>query len=315
MIMLQKKIFHFFKFFFDAPVNVYNNIYLNLIGFQLFRYLTHNFLYMIRFKLKKIDDQFLEYYKQLKHEGIVKIDNFFSVKEFNFVEKVFNQKMKFQHKNLNQVTGINWTNLNFDKDTKDEDLKKIHDLFVNNKLINKLICRSLNIKRIGNPIIGFQVIENPENNIDNKDRETLIHSDRFYPCFKLFLTLNENSVKNGAYKYYKYSHLFSLRRLLHEYDFSIRQSFLNKGFNLKHNIELNRCLPKKFYVKKISNNLNDITSKENTLVISNNKGFHQRGIMESGTTRKQIRIVFYYLQRPFYYSFFKKIYNYFLLEK
>ena len=313
MIVLKKKILHFFKIFFDAPVNVYNNVYLNLIGFQLFRYLTHNFLYMIRYKLKKIDDLFLEYYNQLKHEGIVKIDNFFSAKEFNLVKKVFNQKMKFQYKNLNQVTGINWTNLNFDKDTKDEDLKKIYDLFVNNELINKLICTSLNIKRIGNPIIGFQVIENPENNKDNKDRETLIHSDRFYPCFKLFLTLNENSVKNGAYKYYKYSHLFSFRRLLHEYDFSIRQSLLNKGFNLKHNIKLNRCLPKKFYVKKILNNLNDITSKENTLVISNNKGFHQRGIMESGTTRKQIRIVFYYLQRPFYYSFFKRIYNYFLL--
>jgi hypothetical protein len=312
MLLFKKKFFFFFKNFFDAPVNAYNNIYLNLLGLQAFRYLFHNFFFRIRLQSKKIDNDFLEFYTSLKNDGIIKIDNFLNEADFDFVLKVFDEKLKSQDRLLNQETGIYWTTLIFGKNTADIELKKVHDLFINNKLVNQLISKSLNIKDIGNLTIGFQLLENPSNNIDNKDRETLIHSDRFYPCFKLFLTLNENLVKNGAYKYARYSHLFSFKRLLHEYDFSIRQSLQNKGFNLKKNIKLNRCLPRKSFLDKACE---DITVEKNTLVISNNKGFHQRGIMESDTYRKQIRIVFYYLQKPFYYFLFKKIYSYFLKFK
>jgi hypothetical protein len=315
MFLSQTKIFLFFKNFFDAPVNVYNNIYLNLIGLQIFRYLTHNFFFKISLSSKKIDRDFTNLYEKLKNEGIIKVENFLNEADFNFVEKVFDQRLKSKDGLINQKTGIFWKTLIFDKYTTDIELKKVHNLFIKNKLINELMTKSLNIKDIGNPIIGFQFIENPSNNIDNKDRETLIHSDRFYPCFKLFLTLNENLVKNGAYKYARYSHLLSFKRLLHEYDFSIRQSLQNKGFNLKKNIKLNRCLPRKFFLDEVCKDIEDITTEKNTLVISNNKGFHQRGTMESGTYRKHIRIVFYYLQRPFYYFFFKKIYDLFLKLK
>lgn len=315
MFFLQTKTFFFFKKLFDAPINVYNNIYLNLIGFQVFRYLFHNLFFRIRLRSKKIDDDFSKFYTKLKNDGILKIDNFLNEADFDFVEKVFDQKLKPQDRLINQETGIYWTTLIFNKYTADIELKKVHDLFAKNKLINQLISKSLNIKDIGDLSIGFQLLENPSNNIDNKDRETLIHTDRFYPCFKLFLTLNENLVKNGAYKYARYSHLFSFKRLLHEYDFSIRQSLQNKGFNLKKNIKLNRCLPRKFILDKVCKDIEDITAEKNTLIISNNKGFHQRGIMESGTYRKQIRIVFYYLQKPFYYFWFKKIYSFFLKLK
>jgi hypothetical protein len=312
MLLLQTKIFFFFKKLFDAPVNTYNNIYLNLIGLQIFRYLFHNLFFRIRLLPKKINNDFSKFYTELKNDGVIKIHNFLSSADFDFVAKVFDQKLKLQDRLINQETGIYWTTLIFGKDTADIELKKVHDLFIKNKFINQLISKSLNVKDIGNLSIGFQLLENPSNNIDNKDRETLIHSDRFYPCFKLFLTLNENLVKNGAYKYARYSHLFSFKRLLHEYDISIRCSLQNKGFNLKKNIKLGRCLPRKFFLDKACE---DITAEKNTLVISNNKGFHQRGIMESGTYRKQIRIVFYYLQKPFYYFLFKKIYSYFLKFK
>ena len=299
----------FIKNLLDTPKNYYNNIILNILGFQVLRYLFYNFFHFIfnHSKTRNIEND--KKYLELKNEGITVIEDCFSEDDFATIAKVFDSEIKKEEKICNKDnTGLNWTILTFDMNTNNHKLKNVHDIVCKNQIIQNIILKSLNIKDIGKPIIAFQMLENPNDNEDDKDIQLALHSDRFFPCFKLYLSVETNDIKNGAYRYSKRSHRFSLKRLIHEYEFSIRNALLSLGFKIDRDFEYSRCVPKKRYFKNFYANTETISTKKNTVVISNNKGFHSRGKMEKGTTRKQIRIVYYYLQRPIYYNFFKKIY-------
>lgn len=301
----------FFKNFLDTPKNYYNNIILNVLGFQVLRYLFHNFIHFIFKQSKSINIDNDKKYFELKKEGITVIENCFSDDDFKIIANAFDSEIKQEQKIYNKDnTGLNWSVLTFDSNTFNNKLKNVYDIVFKNQKIQNIISKSLNIKDIGKPLISFQMLENPDDNDDDKDIQLALHSDRFFPCFKLYLSVESNDIENGAYMYSKRSHRFSFKRLFHEYEFSIRNALFNSGFKIKKDFEYSRCVPKKKYFKNLYANTESIITKKNTVVISNNKGFHSRGKMEKGTIRKQIRIVYYYLQRPIYYNFFKKIYNF-----
>ena len=300
----------FIRNLFDAPKNYYNSIVLNFFGLQVIRYLFHN---MIHFIIKQIKYSLNEKNKEildLKNNGITVIENCFEENEFNLVKKIFEKEIIKVNKLVNKDnSGIDWSILTFDSETENSDLQEVYETIFNNKKIKKIISNALKIKDLGKPMIGFQMLENPISNEDNKDIQLALHSDRFYPCYKLYLSIDDNNIENGAYRYSRKSHKFSLKRVAHEYEYSIRNSLFNSGFDLKNNVEFSRCVPNKNIFSLLYKNTESIVTKKNSVVISNNKGFHSRGKMNKGSKRKQIRIVYYYLQRSMFYDFLKKIYN------
>ena len=300
------------SFLFDTPKNYYDSIILNILGFQIVRVLWHNLIHFLKFLPKEVDTKeknIISFHK----DGILSIKEFFNKEDFLKIKSIFENKID----NLGIVekdkngSGVDWTTLVFNEKVEDEELKYVYDLISNNKTINNLVMSVIKKKITKNPSIGFQKLKNPANNSDDKDLQNTIHSDRFFPCIKINLNIDDNNSKNGAYWYSTGSHKLNFIRVVHEYIFSVVNSLFKKNIKFKNYIENNRCKPNPNIVPKIYKNFNQVCNPENTLVVSNNMGFHSKGQMMPNTERKQIRIIYYDLQRPFYYNFLKRLYDLF----
>lgn len=113
------------------------------------------------------------------------------------------------------------------------------------------------------------------------------------------------------FKEYRYRNLFLsllgiqiIRIIFYKIEYSLKSIFYqNKNIDAPN--------------KKINSKLSAISSSKNTFVLTDNRGFHSRGNMKEGTTRKQIRIQYTYLEIPFYsklmlrllYFYNKKLYR------
>ena len=298
------------SFLFNSPKNYYDSIILNIFGIQLIRVLWHNLIHSLKPLPREInikEKHIIEFNK----EGILSIKEFFNNDEFSRIKSIFEKKIDnlgVVEKNKNN-SGVDWTTLVFNNEVQDDDLKYVYNIISNNEKINQLVMSVIKKKIIKKVSIGFQKLKNPENNLDDKDLQNTIHSDRFFPCVKINLNIDDNDSSNGAYWYSRGSHKLNLSRLVHEYIFSISNSLFNKKIKFTNLIENNRCKPNPKIVPKVYENFSQIINPKNTLLVSNNMGFHSKGQMMPNTERNQIRILYYDLQRPFYFNFAKKFYN------
>lgn len=149
--------------------------------------------------------------------------------------------------------------------------------------------------------VVIQEIFFPKNSRDSEDVLHVYHSDRFFNHLKFFYYVNDQSEKNGAYMFARKSHKVSgWFRLLYEYESALRASknkllklfgFKSDSFNVYGYDSLTP-----FFIKKLKIKLDSINLKKNSLVVSNNSGFHSRGKMLSNSRRIQVRLQFQYLE-------------------
>jgi hypothetical protein len=135
------------------------------------------------------------------------------------------------------------------------------------------------------------------------DAEAVLHADRHFPTIKAYYSLNGSTEDNGAYVWVPGSHRLSLARLRHEYEYSIRQAiYTDYGADALPpdlvQAGMVKISPKHLTAMGVKER--SILTEPNTMVISNNFGFHRRGYFRSGAVREQIRLVFHYLEEPFY---------------
>ena len=129
------------------------------------------------------------------------------------------------------------------------------------------------------------------------------HVDRHFPTIKAFLTLNLHSKNNGTYVWYPGTQRVSLARIKFEYLHSVYESFRcrNKHHRIPRDwMEHGRICPSNEMRKELGLHEIHIETPENSLVISNNRGFHRRGTIQPGEVREQIRLLFHYLEEPIY---------------
>jgi hypothetical protein len=158
------------------------------------------------------------------------------------------------------------------------------------KLLN--IVSALSRHRIKRPPqIGYQLLTMRDGKKFVPDAETILHADRHNPTVKAYYSLNGSTLDNGAYVWVPKSHRLTAARLRFEYSDSIR--FARSP--AKHNLEIPET-----HIKDLVLVEKPILTEPNTMVISNNFGFHRRGHFAPGATREQIRLVFHYLEEPFY---------------
>lgn len=132
------------------------------------------------------------------------------------------------------------------------------------------------------PLIELERIAIGEKDIE--DHNKCWHADRFVPCYKMFLFLNDHSVDNGTYEYSEGSHRRSLARYVFEYYFSVRFTVSQwfGGRLAKYPPFWSKVMAQWLYRRKV------MEAKANTLVISNNMGFHRRGVLKPHMIREQI---------------------------
>ena len=296
----------------------YKILLLNILGFQVFRYFFAYLKYIFFNKNYFNNSDVI----LLKKNGYTIINNFFDKADFEKILKICKKienetKFKIKHYGEKKVHSYDF----FDE-IYDQDLIFLRNYFIetlNKKNFMDDICEILNIKKQSIQNLSYEKIIVGDNFFDKGDSDSEFHADRFYPCIKMFLYLDDNKIDNGAFEYINKSHQFTLSRLKHEYLYSIficAKSFFLRimkffGYVLKNDRVT-------FETTTIEKNfgINSIIACEapaNSLIICNNMGFHRRGKLNPNTSRSHLRLNLYDMQisktKSFLLKFAKKFKN------
>ncbi|MEP7147033.1 MAG: phytanoyl-CoA dioxygenase family protein [bacterium] len=255
-----------------APPLYAGGVIANILGLHIFRTI---FLNIWRLKPKKVKKEISEYVKILDRDGIVVIPDFFPPDQFEAIKKEFDE------------TYSDWSPLELKKETfskRQNDFPEYFEsiaekitspqtpslkkYFVNNSLIEEITSAVVHRKNRLTPHFYFWHLQ--RRNLDNQNAgymhtAAFPHADVPYPTIKVFLYLNDVDETNAAYIYAKGSHKMTLKRLLFDYKLSVRYAKTKKDVVTDEDIA------------KIGYYPESICGKANTLFISNNMGYHNRG--------------------------------------
>ncbi|MBI2078585.1 MAG: hypothetical protein HYT80_09510 [Euryarchaeota archaeon] len=278
---------------------------LNRLGLQVIRVLAAWWRYALR--RQRNHPELAQHEAALDREGIAVIRDFLPSDDFAALAAAY---AEFGHSGRvtcvrnKDGTGVDWytgrIDCGYEKSAAERMLsEKIarHPAVLN--LAEHVLRRSVKEP----PTLSYQRLVVEHGYVDDKDVEGVLHSDRYYPCVKMAFYVNAQEEANGAYVYCRGSHRRSMARLRHEYEYSVRESrfLLGKKSRLDPKLmERGRPRISDEHTRAMDLSPSAIVAPANTLVVSNNIGFHRRGTISPGRERQQIRIIFYYVQRPWY---------------
>ncbi|HMQ67444.1 MAG TPA: hypothetical protein PKA90_00360 [Ignavibacteria bacterium] len=244
----------------------------NILGLHIIRTL---YLNIWRMKPKKVRDEIKSYVETLDRDGILIIPDFFPEDVFKQIKKEFDES-------YSDWSPFDYNEEELSKRQKDfpEYFKTIAEkiitpktpaftkYFVNNETINEITTAVVHRKNRLTPHHHFWYLQ--RRTLENEKASythsaAYPHADVPYPTVKVFLYLNDVDESNAAYIYAKGSHKMTLQRLLFEYKLSVRYA------KTKNDIVTDEDIAKLGYYPE------HICGKANTLFISNNMGYHNRG--------------------------------------
>jgi hypothetical protein len=276
----------------------------NRLGLQVFRTIGKHLAWRLR--TKESDSSIKEYADVLERDGVLRIPDFLPRDQFLAVLKEveaaeadlpFKPFRDAEHGKLNVAK--------FQLNGNSNQFSAIREYLQRNELI--LALASLIIRRPNTslPSVLISIYRSTDTTAPDNDIENILHADLHTPTVKAFYYLNDIDETNGAFVYAKGSHKFSLERLRHEYDISVRNAKLNrKGSDLAPELIGVRGIHRRPLIapkhqERIRVKETHFTGKANTLIITNNMGFHRRGEFTSSKPRKTILINFRHLERCF----------------
>ena len=175
--------------------------------------------------------------------------------------------------------------------------KRLMDLFFEKKEINDIatfIIRSEFYRRFDIEIERINTFSHP----DEYDHNSHWHADRISRCAKAFFYLNDHNEGSGSYQYVAGSNKLNTRRVFYEFKRSIWLGFLwirylgkQRALNVaSEHEEISTAEFQSMFEKK---HLVECMAPENTILFSDNRGFHRRGVLDNGVERFQINLTFY----------------------
>ena len=272
----------------EPPKYIYNSRILNYLNFQKIR---------IRNEEKKFNKKKLLYKdftlpihlkKDIDEFGYTVVENFFSKEDFKILSNSFNNysksnRVSYQENYYNMIWGSGLITRNSDKPN---DAEIIINVFNKKKeFIFDLVSYIFKEKVKGDFELSYQDLKLMKGKEDDLDPNRMLHADKHYHCAKAFFAIEDINEFNSPYIYCPKSNIITTDRINFENKISKYRSKNKKPYKITNQdlSELN-LMEKEIFVKK------------NTLVISDNIGFHKRGRMLINNTRKQIRLSFHYLQ-------------------
>jgi len=164
-------------------------------------------------------------------------------------------------------------------------------------------------RRITPPLpLVYQHLEVPDHVLDSYDREQLLHADKHYPCAKAIYCVDAVTEESSPFIYCVGSHRLTPERLAYERAMSIREAELRAG-RRPHlvdegsdeiDFERSRNVIGREFRRRLGLVERPIVAEANTLVVVNNRGFHRRGSLAPGHSRRTLWVNFYMYQRPWY---------------
>lgn len=272
----------------EPPIYRSGPTWANAAGWQLARVFTHHGAHALRRSPK--NDELIA---TGERDGIVVIPNFLSDADFARLKATCNAlpslpSIRIEPNRGN--TGLDFITMPLKTGASDDISFVVEKIAADQRLLD--IVSALSRHKITRPPqVGYQLLKMRDGATFSPDAETILHADRHYPTIKAYYSINGSTRENGAYVWALNSHKLSRARLRYEYRDSIRFAKLRAKGVLE--------IPPE-HIEDMGLSETPILTEPNTMVISNNFGFHRRGEFAPGAVREQLRLVFHYLEEPFY---------------
>lgn len=272
---------------------IVRNRAMNLMGCQLARVLiARALLYKRRWQWKS---EITDIERTLLRNGIVLIENFF---DNNTFEELLSEIDRADAALISAFSpsdkfGIVRQQISLHK--KPDLFPLANRLLLNNKLLLHAVRLQEGWKESDNffntgTVLKYERLEQIEEAAivaENRDMEISsgdLHADTFHFVTKAFFTLNDMTTANSPYTYCYSSHVLNVRRLIWEYQNSIKSSQYQADY-------YNRVYPDQISAMNLK--ITPIVARKNTLIITDTFGFHFRGQMkEKGNIRRMLRMDF-----------------------
>lgn len=278
--------------FLDKAPSLYSGgVLANTLGLHIFRTL---FLNIWRMKPKKVRKEIQQYVDVLDKDGILVIPDFFPKDQFDAIKREFDE------------TYAGWSPFEFNEEEMSKRQKDFPEYFhtiaekittpktpaftnyfLNNELINEITSAVVHRKNRLTPYHHFWFLQRrtmDNDKVSSTHSASFPHADVPYPTIKVFMYLNDVDESNAAYIYAKGSHKMTLKRLLFDYKLSVRYA------KTKNDIVTDEDIAKIGYYPE------PICGKANTLFISNNMGYHNRGDFKSLQPRLTAQLDYRHLE-------------------
>lgn len=278
--------------FLDKSPPLYSGgVVANVLGLHILRTV---YLNIWRLKPKKVRKEIRHYVDTLEKDGILIIPDFFPKDQFEKIRKEFDEtysgwspfEIKEEEFSKRQKDFPEYFHTIAEKITSPK-TPAFTEYFVNNPLIDEITSAVVHRKNRLTPHYHFWYLQ--RRTLENEKANYLHsaaypHADVPYPTIKVFLYLNDVDESNAAYIYAKGSHKLTLKRLLFEYKLSVRYA------KTKNDIVTNEDIAKLGYFPE------SICGKANTLFISNNMGYHNRGEFKTLDPRQTAQLDYRHLE-------------------
>lgn len=263
----------------------------NTLGWHIMRTLYRN---LGRTKPKKVRKELQQYLDTMEKDGILIIPDFFPKDQFDAIRKefdeVYNGWSPFDYKPeelTNRQKNFPEYFQNIAEKITSPKTPAFKKYFVENEIIKELSEAIVNRKSRLDPYYHFWYLQ--RRTLDNERASYLHtaaypHADVPYPTVKVFLYLNDVDETNAAYIYAKGSHKLSLKRIWFEYKLSVRYA------KTKDDVVTDEDIAKLGYYPE------SICGKANTLFISNNMGYHNRGDFKTLKPRQTAQLDFRHIE-------------------
>ncbi len=270
----------------------WNTPFLNAMGIQVARVVLAN----ARHQFGRHDSHQVGYLRDIEQRGIAVVPDFLPAEDFARLRGYVQDLVRGP--NMQRVEDEFGTGLECIRGaigTNTEAGRWIIDRVAAHPVV-ALLVHAVTKRRLSRlPRVVYQRLHLPARATHQNDVEAILHADRHYPTVKAYLTLAPIDKKNGAFVWCDGSHRISAARLRYEYEFSNL-----KSRNTIDAIRIARSGALESSRAELGLRESTIEAAANTLVLSNNCGFHRRGFLTPGSAREQLRMTFHYMHEPLY---------------
>ena len=300
-----------FKRWFDASPIYSGPIVANRLGWQVMRTVAKNSAAEVR-GLRTLGAVPEKLTSALDRDGMVVIPDYLPTPSHDAVRTAFEQYGQSPHlRDIGEENGshIRYRSGPVRSDRPDDDAATIISLLTRDPLMIGLAEHVIH-RRVRPPVsLVYQHLELPPGVVDDHDREQLLHADKFYSCAKAIYCVEAVTETSSPFVYCPGSHRVTVERLRYERAMSIRDAELRAGHLPRPGGEIefdqidfdrSRNVIGTDFRERLDLHERPLTCAANTLILVNNRGFHRRGVLAPGQSRKTLWVNFYPYQRPFY---------------
>ena len=276
----------------------------NALGLQLARIAKDTLAFRLR--ATEVPERVRVAAAELDREGILVIPNFLPEDAFSAVQRELATSLTDHPSDWRHISfGKNFSASNLYATDFPERYPAMCTHVQKNDFLLQLACAVSRRRPTYWPHVDVQRLtkEDWKSPHTDLDYNQYMHSDRHYPFVKAFLYMTDVDAETAPYTFARRTHkMWSVARLRYEYRFSNRFVRARRGRYARTGEQLiaDRALRELAdeFLSDVDATPEPVVGRANTLIISNNQGFHRRGELRGDRPRMMMFIDYKYLESP-----------------